>query len=204
MFSSHIFDTKEIEKEESNNSKQQSITHMQKFSGQFERGFPPTPIPYLEALSIAYQKIHLHDPNKVQSCRTSQYLKSIREIPKLFKRAPDRISKELTCVGIPEFTSQELSCLLTQRNRLRSLDEWTDSKVNNQPNQKHRKSFSNASYFRQLGRANELEQARLFPHAKTSKIHTERTRDLETEFSQVGEKLNNQNTAISWCLYPSS
>lgn len=196
-FASHIFDTKDIEKDDGVTTKQQSLSHMQKFSSQFERGYPNTPIDILEPISVAYQKIHLHDPSKVQSCRTSHFLKSMREIPKVFKRAPDRLTKELKKESIPEYTSQELSLLLNQRNRLRTPEEMGEA------DQKHKKSFSNQIYLRQLGRCNGLEQSRLFMHAKTCKIHMERTRALEKECEIVREKLGNQPNMI-WQLYPCS
>jgi hypothetical protein len=76
-FASHIFESKDMEKGESS-SRQQSLNHMQKFSMQFERGHPSTPLDVLEAMSVAYSRIHLHDPSKVQACRTSNLLKTVR------------------------------------------------------------------------------------------------------------------------------
>ena len=196
-FASHIFETKDVEKDDAVTTKQQSLSHMQKFSSQFERGYPNTPIDILEPISVAYQKIHLHDPTKVQSCRTSHFLKSLPNVPKVFKRAPDRLTKELKRESIPEYTANELSLLLNQRNRLRTPEEMGEA------DQKHKKSFSNQIYLRQLGRCNGMEQSRLFMHAKTCKIHMERTRALEKECEIVREKLGNQPGMI-WQLYPCS
>ena len=199
-FASHIFEIKESEKED-NATKQQSLNHMQKFSAQFERGHPSAPLSVLESLSIAYSKVHLHDPSKVQSCRTGTLLKPMRDIPKLFKRVPERLTKELKREAIPEYTSSQISQLLNQRNRLRAPDE-VEEQYEDQ-DKKHKKSFSNQIYMRQLGRANRMEQSRLFPHAKTTKIHQERTRGLEKELELQREKLGSQDE-MCWHLYPAS
>jgi hypothetical protein len=175
MFASHIFDTKEVEKNEGFATRQQSLSHMQKFSAQFERGYPPAPISVLEKLFIQYSKFHFHDPSKVQSCRTTQLMKKCTEIPKMFRRAPDRLTKELRGESIPEYTPQEINNLLNQRNRLRMPEEMKGDIS------KHKKSFNNQIYMRQFGRANNMEVSRLFPHAKTNKIHIERCRGLERE-----------------------
>ncbi len=194
-FASHIFETKDVEKDDSNATKQQSLSHMQKFSAQFERGYPNTPIEVLEQMANAYQKIHLHDPAKVQPCKTSHMLKNL-SVPKVFKRAPDRLTMELKRVSIPEYSTQELSSLLNQRNRLRTHDDNSDE-------QKHKKSCSNSSYMRQLGRANKMEPSRLFYNAKTCKIHMERTRSMESECEDMREKIGNQ-PGMNWSLYPAS
>jgi hypothetical protein len=196
-FASHIFETKDTEKDDTQATRQQSLSHMQKFSSQFERGYPSTPIDVLEPISVAYTKFHLHDPAKVQACRTSHLLKSLKDIPKVFKRAPDRLTKELKKESIPEYTSTQLSQLLNQRNRLRTPEEMSGD------DKKHRKSFSNQIYMRQLGRANHMEQSRLFPHAKTTKIHMERTRAMEQECEIQKEKLGEQSGMV-WSLYPST
>jgi len=195
-FASHIFDTKDTEKDDTHTTRQQSLSHMQKFSSQFERGYPCTPIDVLEPVAVAYSKIHLHDPSKVQSCRTNHLLKGLKDIPKVFKRAPDRMTKELKRESIPEYSSTQISQLLNQRNRLRTPDEMGDDK-------KHKKSFSNQIYMRQLGRANQMEQSRLFPHAKTTKIHMERTRAMERECEIQKDKLGDQ-PGMQWSLYPST
>lgn len=196
-FASHIFETKDTEKDDTQATRQQSLSHMQKFSSQFERGYPSTPIDVLEPISVAYTKFHLHDPAKVQACRTSHLLKNLKDIPKVFKRAPDRLTKELKKESIPEYTSTQLSQLLNQRNRLRTPEEMSGD------DKKHRKSFSNQIYMRQLGRANQMEQSRLFPHAKTTKIHMERTRAMERECEIQKEKLGEQ-AGMVWSLYPST
>jgi len=196
-FASHIFETKDSEKDESQTTRQQSLSHMQKFSAQFERGYPSTPIDVLEPIFLAYTKFHLHDPAKVQACRTSHLLKGLKHIPKVFKRAPDRLTKELKKESIPEYTSTQLSQLLNQRNRLRTPEEMSDD------DKKHRKSFSNQIYMRQLGRANQMEQSRLFPHAKTTKIHMARTRAMEKECEIQKEKLG-EEAGMIWSLYPST
>lgn len=192
-FPSHVFDVKE-DVPESQAQKQQSTSHMEKYSQQFERGYPCVPRTLMESLSVHYQKIHLHDPSKVQTCRTSAFMKEISDTPKIFRKAPDRVTKELKRESIPEYTSSELKHLLHQRNQLRTHDD-TD--------QRSKKSFSNQNYMRLLGRANGKEQSRLFQHAKTVKIHTERTRAMEQECEYQHAKTGNQPNAI-WSLYPST
>lgn len=117
------------------------------------------------------------------------------KIPSIYKRAPDRITKELTGASIPEFTDQELSQLLNQRNRLQ-IPEYSDEK-------KVKKSFNNQIYMRQFGRANGREQARLFPQQKTNKIHRERTKSLEEESLSQYSVLGNQ-PGQQWYMYPST
>lgn len=195
-FATHIFDTKEVEKDSAKITRQQSLSHMQKFSAQFERGYPCMPVSVLETMSVAYRKIHVRDPAKVQLSATNRLLKTLRQIPRTYKRAPDRMTKELKCEAVPEYTSQELSQLLNQRNRLHAQEDDQDEK-------KHKKSFTNPIYMRQFGRANMMEQSRLFPHAKTTRIHMERTRAMERECTLQRNKLGDKPSGI-WSLYPST
>lgn len=213
-FASHIFESKDIERDEANSGKQQSLIHMQKYSAQFERGYPNPSQDILEPIAVAYSKVHLHDPSKVASCRTSNVLKNIPSVPKVFRRAPDRITKLLKGDSIPEFTSQELSLLLNQRNRLRAVEESNAATESAQHSgtsmasidPKHKKSFSNQFYLRQLGRTNNMPQARLFHHAKTVRIHTDRTRGLEKEFLAYKQRNlgNLTGDAFNWNLFPNS
>jgi hypothetical protein len=190
VFASHIFDTKEVEKDEGILTRQQSLSHMQKFSAQFERGYPCAPLDVLEKMYIQYNKFHFRDPSKVQSCRTAQLMKSCPSISKIYKRAPDRISKELKAESVPEFSSQEINSLLNQRNRLRLPEEIASE------NAKPKKSFNNQIYMRQLGRANGIEPSRLFPQAKTCKIHIERCRGLEQECLIQQRKYGGDNFVV--------
>jgi len=178
IFASHIFEQKENDKEIDSTlvTRQQSLSHMSKFSSQFERGYPVASLDVLEKLCIEYRKFHFQDPSKVLSCRTASLLKSIPSIPKIFRRAPDRLSKELKCESIPEFTSTELNGLLNQRNCLRLPEDKAKGGTGG-----GRKSYNNTIFIRQFGRSNDLEIARLFQQAKTVKIHIERCRALEEE-----------------------
>jgi predicted RNA-binding Zn-ribbon protein involved in translation (DUF1610 family) len=204
VFASHIFDNREVERDEGTLTRQQSVSHMQKFSAQFEKGYPSTPISVLEDLSIEYSKFHMKDPAKVNSCRTSQLLKNASTVTKLFRKAPDRISKELKAESIPEYSSQELNLLLNQRNRLRLPSEVA------RDNKYQKKSFNNQIYMRQFGRANGMENSRLFLHAKTVKIHLERCRGLENECELQIDKISQTNSkgvdahGICWKLQPFS
>ena len=200
-FASHIIDTKDVEKDDNHTTRQQNQSHMQKFANQFERGYPCTPMSVLESVAVEYSKYHLHDPAKVQSCRTTQLLKGLKNLPKTFKKAPDRMTKELKRESIPEYTSAENSQLLNQRNRLRMPEEVSIGPSGEE--KKHKKSFSNQIYMRQLGRANRLEISRLFPHAKTLKIHMERTRAMEKECEMQKTNLGDQEGQI-WSLFPST
>jgi hypothetical protein len=168
---------------------------MKKFGAQYERGYPCASQAVLETMSVAYSKFHFHDPAKVQACRTTQLMKGMRDLPKVAKKAPDRLTRELKGEPVPEFSSTELSQLLNQRSRLRLPEEMGTDPL------KHKKSFNNQIYMRQFGRANGKEQARLFPHAKTTKIHTERMRGLEKECELQREKLGTQEGQC-WILYP--
>lgn len=200
-FASHIFEAKESEKNDKQTTRQQSLAHMQKFSAQFERGYPSTTIDVLEPVAVAYSKIHLHDPSKVQACRTNQLLKSVPSLPKVYKRAPDRMTKELKGESIPEYTPSQLDQLHNQRDRLRTPED--SSGPGGIDDKKHKKSFSNQIYMRQLGRANHMEQSRLFPHAKTNKIHMERMRSMESECEVQKQRIGDQ-PGMHWSLYPST
>ncbi len=209
QFASHILEMKDGEKDD-NATRQQSLNHMQKFSSQFERGHPTAPMDVLEALSVAYGKVHVHDPSKVQACRTSTLLKDLPGVPKSFKRAPDRLTKELKAEGIPEFSSQQILHLLNQRNRLRVPDDLTAEPKEPGTDEggttkKARKSFNNQIFVRHLGRSDHMEQARLFPNPKTARIHLERTRALEKECAGLGPpKTDAKAPPQQWALYPAS
>lgn len=196
----YIFETKEVENNDHKSTRQQSLIHMQKHGAQYERGYPSANVDVLEKLSVAYQKIHSHDPYKVQTCKTFTMMKSKAfkdKIPPIYKKAPDRITKELTRASIPEFTDTELSQLLNQRNRLQIPDAF-------QPEEKKvKKSFNNQIYMRNFGRANGQEQSRLFHQQKTNKIHRERTNTLELESLNQYHLLGNQ-PGQQWYMYPST
>jgi hypothetical protein len=195
-FASHIFETKDVEKDDSVSTRQTNMTHLQKFSSQFEFGYPVAPVSVLDAMSVAYSKIHSHDPSKVKLCKTSAILKGLKDIPKIFKRAPDRLTKELKRESIPEYTSQELSLLLNQRNQF-------GMQVSESGDKKQKKSFNGHVYMRQLGRANQMEQSRLFPQQKTAKIHYDRIRAMEQE-CDAQKKQDTNVGSWSWDLYPST
>lgn len=228
QFASHIFENKEMEKDDSGH-RQQTLNHMQKFSAQFERGQAGATPEVLEALATAYSRVHLHDPSKVQACRTSTLLKSLPEVPKASRRLPDRLTKELKGEGIPEFTNDQIQQLLRQRHRLRVPDDMAAealamdaaSSVSEDAatvNKKSRKSFNNQIFMRQLGRSSHMEPARIFPNPKTTRIHIERTRALEKECMNLGVVTathvsssmppvpppSSTTTTTPWALYPAS
>lgn len=215
QFASHIFESKEMEKDDSG-ARQQSLNHMQKFSSQFERGQPSSSPEVLEALAVAYSKVHLHDPSKVQSCRTSTLLKGVPDVPKAARRIPDRLTKELKGEGVPEFSSAQIQQLLMQRNRLRVPDDMAaealamDAVLSAAPadeavaTKKSRKSFNNQIFMRQLGRSSHMEPARIFPNPKTTRIHIERTRALEKECLHLGVVTAAGGGSDAWALYPAS
>lgn len=223
-FASHIFESKEMEKDDSGH-RQQSLNHMQKFSSQFERGQASSTPEVLEALSTAYSKVHLHDPSKVQACRTGTLLKGLPEVPKAARRLPDRLTKELKGEGLPEFSSAQIQQLLQQRNRLRVPDDMaaealvmdaaSSAALSDEggggggtvaAQKKSRKSFNNQIFMRQLGRSSGMEPARIFPNPKTTRIHIERTRALEKECLQLGVVTTPAPGAAPspWALYPAS
>ena len=157
VFASHIFDIKDMDRNEGVQTRNQSLTHMQKFMAQFERGYPCAPVSVLERLYIEFGKNHMHDPSKVNSCTTARLMKNCPNIHRTFKRAPDRISKELRADSIPEYSPEETARILNQRNRLRLPEEIHD------PSSKNKKSYCNQIYLRQFGKSNNMPQSRLFP-----------------------------------------
>lgn len=196
-FATHIFETKEVDKDNAKITRQQSLSHMQKFTDQFQRGYPCMPLSVLETMTVAYSKIHVRDPAKVQLSTTNRLLKKLRYIPRMYKRAPDRMTRELKGQAIPEYTSKELTKLLNQRNRLHAQEE--DTGDGNKP----KKSFPNPIFMRQLGRANMMEQSRLFQNAKTTRIHLERIRAMDQECDTQRVKFGDCKYGI-WSLYPST
>jgi hypothetical protein len=196
FYQSHIFEIKDPEIQETVSVADQSLTHMQKYSAQFEQGHPASTTDVQEKMCIEYSKIHTLDPSKVQCSRTAQILKSCPSLPKIFRKAPERLTKELTASSIPEFTSLELNKILNQRSKLRTVDVDPEA-------QKAKKSFTNPIYIRQLGLANNMPQAALFPHAKTNKIHLDRSRHLEQEcLFQQRKKCKTED--FGWKLKPFS
>jgi hypothetical protein len=194
---SHIFELKDADKEEQTSQVDQALSHLQKFSAQFEQGHPSAPKNVLEKICVEYNKIHTLDHSKVQCSRTSQFIKSTQNIPKVFRKAPDRLTKELISASIPEYTSQEINKLINQRSQLRSIDISDSS-------QKTKKSYTNPIYMRQFGLANNMPQSSLFLHAKTNKIHLDRTRNLEEECLIQSAKKSKLNPELCWELKPFS
>jgi hypothetical protein len=193
VFFSHIFESKDMEKDDSETTRQQSLAHMHKFGIQYEKGYPTANVEVLENLTNAYNKFHFHTPSKVQSCRTNKLLRQCKNIPKFYRRCPDRLSKELKSESIPEWTSDELSHLLNQRNKLplpADKNEYTREEKKNNP----KKSFNNCHFVRAFSRASGWEQARLIPNAKTTKIYFERNRDLERQISQIEQNKHSSKT----------
>jgi hypothetical protein len=200
-FESHIFDVKDIERDESSQTRSQSLTHMQKFMAQFERGYPCASLSVLESLYIQYSKFHFHDPAKAQSCTTGKLMKNCTDIHRIFKRAPERVTKELKAEGVPEYSQEETAHILNQRNRLRLPDEIHD------PGSKNKKSYCNQIYLRQSGNANDMPQSNLFTQAKTINIHLKRCRSLEKECQVQKDKqrrlgITSQSSHAQWNLRP--
>lgn len=193
-FQSHIFEMKKQDKDDSTSiGTDPALSHMQKFCSQFETGTGSPSLKVLEQMTIAYSKFHTTDPSKVQSSRTSQILKSKNTIPKFYYSA-DRLTKELRADSVPEFTSAEIGKLISQRAQLANVEE-DDSKS--------KKSYHNMTYIRNLGLANNMAQARLFPHAKTNSTHKKRTRILEGQAIQQSKK-QNMTRSVCWELKPFS
>ena len=216
-FAAHIFEVKEYDREDNGANRQQSLNHMQKFSYQFERGYPFATPETLESLTTAYNhRYHYRDANKVQACRTADFmrdldksasqksglLQGLSKVPRSCRRAPDRLSKELKREAIPEFTSQEVSQLLNQRNRLRQGEQADHH--SQLDDHKHKKSYNNQVFLRQFSRANQMEQGRLFTHAKTTKIHVNRMRSLEKLMLKHSQDTVHTQKAsqVSWEMYP--
>ena len=200
-FESHIFDVKDTDRDEGAQTRSQSLTHMQKFMAQFERGYPCTSVSVLESLYIQYSKYHFHDPAKVHSCTTGKLIKNCPDVHRIFKRAPERISKELKAEGVPEYSPEENAQILNQRNRLRLPEEI------HEPQSKNKKSYNNQIYLRQFGKSNNMPQSGLFTQNKTVKIHLERCRSLEAECLVQKEKqrrlgITTPNAQSQWDLRP--
>ena len=201
QFESHIFDVKDVDSDEGAQTRSQSLTHMQKFMAQFERGYPCASMSVLESLYIEYSRFHFHDPAKVQSCTTGKLMKNCNDIHRIYKRAPERISKELKAEGVPEYSQEETAQILNQRNRLRLPEEIHDLQS------KNKKSYCNQIYLRQFGKSNDMPQSGLFTQAKTVKIHLERCRSLEAECIIQKEKqrrlgITSADAQAQWNLRP--
>jgi DNA-directed RNA polymerase subunit RPC12/RpoP len=206
VFAAYIFNVKEVETHKARHETEKaSNLHMQKFTEQYKQGYPTVPVSALEALSIEYQKFHEHDTKKVITSRTAVLLRKCPEIANIFKRAPDRLTKELKAESVPEYSDLELNLLINQRNRLENTRQEGNYEA---------KTFNNQIYMRQLGRANNMEISRLFPHAKTNRIHLERMRNLEEVCLDhiVDTDATNTNVRmkllkkgnVKWQLHPST
>ncbi len=198
-FASYIIENKDNEfANEHEVSKHQNLEHLKRFTEQYERGHRQAPHEILSKLATLYNKIHFHDASKVQPCRTNLLLKQCRDIPKTFRRASDRLSKELRAESIPEYSPQQINQLLEQRKRLRLPDDQASAE---EPKQK--KSFNNQIFVRLLSRANGNEAGRLHFNAKTNRIHMQRVATLEKECEAVKEKQVDLD-GFSWTLHPST
>lgn len=178
-FCGYIFDVTDVEKTETRSSTQktQSIIHLKKYSAQFERGFPAVPLPVLDRLSAEYNRTrHVMTTSIVNNGKTHQILRSLgSEVPRPHRSAVERVSKEIKCEPIPEFSQQELAEIWKCRSEIVSGGESDQTTVNT------KKSFNNQMYMRQFGKSCSLPQSRLFPQAKTNKIHYDRNRSLESD-----------------------
>lgn len=184
VFASHVFEMKESDKDEHPTATKSD--HIQNFGAQFERGYPHATPQVLDLMTQEYRRIHLHDPHKVNVSQTQTFMKQQPELPKLFRRAPERLSRELSGESIPEFSNQEWSLILEQRNRMQQPDR--------------KKSRGCKNYVRQLGRANGFEIARLFKPAKTINTHVRQSRELEDECERLVD--TDVSHKFSWIPYP--
>jgi hypothetical protein len=196
VFASYIFNTRDVENNAGETSTLGSTRkkHMQRFSAQYERGYPVVPKELLESLSVEYQKFHEHNPRKVVTSRTNQLMRNCAAVPAVFRQAADRVSKELRGESIPEYTEQEINVLLNQRERLLRSSNGSVA------------TFNNQVYLRQFGRANDMEISRLFPHAKTNSVHVKRMRTLEDacDAHKGLKNMSHQEGNVRWDMHPST
>lgn len=203
-FAAHIFENIDKEREDRKSSRG-NLNHLQKFSAQFEKGYPAAKTHVLEAFAAEYSRaFHFRDPNKVKSCYTESIIKKLKNLPRVYKRAKDRITKELKADSIPEYTPSEIARLLNQRVRLRGPQE---SRSGGPANKKQKKSLGCQTLMRHMGRAEGMPQSRLFPQAKTVDIHVARLHDLEAIMKQAKKQqvVTNRSAAnVSWHMYPAT
>ncbi len=195
-FASHIFDAKEAEAAANAKKSRQGRSHMTKFTSQFSCGYTSPPIRDLELARIAYDKVHLHDPEKVQSSQTARLVRSL-PISAASKRASDRLTRHLKADSIPEYSPTEISKILNLREQLKNT-AGADGKGEAA---KQKKSFSNQIYLRQIAQARGMAQGKLHANAKTPKIHTHRTYVMEEECNKFNQMVGPEDR-IS--LYPST
>jgi hypothetical protein len=185
-----------------NSSTTAFLNHMKKFGDQWVAGFNGfTP----EVYDFIYNQYNLYnhtsDPHRVQSCRTQKLLEGHKMILSNGKTlrslasCTERLSKELRGDGIPEFDQKDLNLFYYIRRRIGSID--------NDDDQKTKKSLSNNMYFRQLSRIHNLPQGRLFQHVKTKQILLEQTRSLERILlEQEVSETSPTPTMINWQMFP--
>jgi len=89
-------------------------SNLHKFLAQLEKGTAPAPQNVLSALAGEFSKFHVADTSKVTAGRTQQMLKQCAAVPRTYRQAPQRITRELVGAAVPEFTYTELQSLQTQ------------------------------------------------------------------------------------------
>jgi hypothetical protein len=159
---------------------------MQKYLSQYKSDFPKVAPRVYDCMNREYSKFHVHDHSKVLTVRTKAILGQLSTIPSRVKMSPDRMSRELSHVSIPEFTNKEIDLLLEQRQL---YHEWNGtSKLT---------SITNQVHTRQFGIANNISVARLFPNMKTPHIHLKRVRELKQQCCEIGKKTASN---VNWNL----
>lgn len=195
----HIFDVHEWDKEDLCSSQiNASSSHLHQYSLQFKKGFPQPSLETLANLTIHMQKIHVHDLSRVQRSSLVDALKTTPGISAHLRRSTDRLFKELRGEPIPEFSQIQLIKLLHQKNKLQATRDMVASEP------RLDKSFNNQMYMRHFGLANKMQNAQLFPHAKTVKNHRTRCQTLEAACLQQGASVCSNKKSMPWILAPFS
>jgi len=152
-----------------------SHAHAHKFAQQYGRGHPQVPPEVLAAVRNHLDRNHCTDPSRATPTAIGKILKSLPEVPRVHRRAADRLSKEMRGEGVPEFTPQQLDKILRKREVISMI--MPDHPVTN-----------TTFLMRELARALGYSAARMFPKGKTPKIHSAMVRILTRGLVEKGHE----------------
>jgi hypothetical protein len=201
----HVFDVHEWDKEDLCSSQTgASSSHLHQYCLQFKNGFPQPTVDTMANLTIHLQKIHTHDLSRVQRSCLVEALKTTPGVSPHLRRSTDRLFKELRGEPIPEFSQMQLIKLLHQKNRLQATRDLVSGEQSTGERTTLDKSFNNQMYMRHFGIANGMQNAQLFPHAKTVKNHRTRCNNLEAACLQQATSVCANNKSMRWVLAPFS
>lgn len=172
-----VLEMKDQDKDDKEEARERKCTNIQRFMYQFERNFPKVPDELLDQLALAYQSIHHHDWNKITTTHSERFLKHMPQFG-WWRKATERLTRELIGKPIAEFSNQEITNLLIRFRKLKVAEDFPDMGEAIQ-----RRHLNTHHIVRHLGTPL-YPQARLFRTGKNRTSHEQTVRSIECEIEQ--------------------